>query len=84
MELQQTTTQPVNDAQIDASPSGGRMMESLIPQQGDQPCSTCGSQARSGANGTFTPSFVYALGQNRATLSNHRRGEGIRSSDRSS
>jgi hypothetical protein len=63
MELQQTTTQPVNDAQIDASPSGGRMMESLIPQQADQPCSTCGSQARSGANGAFTPGFVYALGK---------------------
>lgn len=39
------------------------MKESLIPQQGDQPCSTCGSQARSGANGTFTPGFVYALGR---------------------
>jgi hypothetical protein len=63
MELQQATTQHVNDAQIDASPSGGRMLESLIPQQGDQPCSTCGSSAKSGANGAFTPSFVYALGR---------------------
>ena len=38
-------------------------MESLIPQQADQPCSTCGSQARSGSNATFTPGFVYALGK---------------------
>ena len=39
------------------------MMKLFMPQQGDQPFSTYGSLAKSGANGAFAPSFVYALGK---------------------
>jgi hypothetical protein len=63
METQQTTTQAVNNAQVDILSSKRVTVEPLMPQQGDQSCPTCGHQVRSNTNGGFVPSFIYALGR---------------------
>ncbi len=63
MEPQQDVTQVGNEAQVDILPSRRVMAEPLVPQQGDQPCPTCGSQARATGDGFFVPSFIYAVGR---------------------
>lgn len=62
MALQLPNTQHAADAQIEAQPSIGWNTESIVPQQSEQSCPTCGGQGNPRANGTLTPSFVYALG----------------------
>lgn len=61
MEPQQEASQDSNDKAVHTLPMGSRAMETLAPQQSGQPCSTCGSQARLGANGSS--SFVYTIGR---------------------
>ncbi len=62
MEPQQAANQDSNDAIVNTLSMGSHAMETLTPQQSGQPCPTCGSQARLSTNGSFTSSFVYAIG----------------------
>lgn len=63
MEPQQAVNQDTNEAVANALLAGSRAMETLTPQQSSQPCPTCGNQTRLSTNGSFTPSFVYAIGR---------------------
>jgi hypothetical protein len=63
MEPQQSADQHADEAAAATLPAASRAVEKLTPQQGGQPCSTCGGQARSSVSNSFAPSFVYATGR---------------------
>lgn len=65
MELEQSANRPVDVNDVLASvPSAGQpTIMPLVPQQGNQPCPTCGNPIRLNPDSAATTSFVYALGR---------------------